>query len=67
MSDKTGRVEFYTDTAGKHRWRVVAANGRILADSGQGYRRRKDCEAGAALASRVIEQATQANYIAACP
>lgn len=33
---------------GKWRWRFVASNGRILADSGQGYTRRIDCINGCA-------------------
>lgn len=28
---------FYADAAGEHRWHVKAPNGRILADSGEGY------------------------------
>lgn len=31
------RFEVYCDNGGKWRWREVAANGRIIADSGQGY------------------------------
>lgn len=27
----------YTDTAGQWRWRLVAANGKIVADSGEAY------------------------------
>lgn len=30
-------VHFYPDNKGKWRWRAVAANGLIVADSGQGY------------------------------
>ena len=29
--------EIYTDTEGFWRWRLVAGNGRIVADSGEGY------------------------------
>ena len=36
------RIEFYTDAGDKWRWRLRASNGRILADSGQGYSRRVD-------------------------
>jgi len=31
------RVDVYIDAAGHYRWRLVARNGRILADSGEGY------------------------------
>jgi len=37
-------LERYKDAEKRHRWRAVAANGRIVADSGQGYRRRADME-----------------------
>jgi len=32
-------IEVYKDDAGKFRWRRQAANGEIVADSGQGYDR----------------------------
>jgi len=31
---------------GDYRWRLRADNGRIVADSGEGYRNRADCEHG---------------------
>lgn len=39
----------YEDTAGEWRWRLKAANGRIIAVSGEGYVRKADCEAAIAL------------------
>ena len=43
------KIAFYTDRSGGVRWRIVAGNGHILADSGQGYSRitdaRRGCEA----------------------
>lgn len=36
------RLEVYVDAADAFRWRKVAANGRIVADSGEGYTRRGD-------------------------
>ena len=35
--------QVYKDTAGQYRWRLVAANGRRLADSGEGYQNKADC------------------------
>lgn len=32
--------EVYKDAAGEWRWRLSTTNGKILADSGEGYRRR---------------------------
>ena len=37
------RIQKYTDIAGEWRWRIRAANGRILADSGEGYRSETHC------------------------
>ncbi len=30
-------IEFYKDKAGKHRWRIIAENGRIIGASSQGF------------------------------
>jgi uncharacterized protein YegP (UPF0339 family) len=40
---------YYQDTANEWRWRLNDGNGKIVADSGEGYKDRKDCEKGAAL------------------
>lgn len=32
-----GHFEVFEDAAGEYRWRLVASNGRIIADSGEGY------------------------------
>lgn len=39
--------EFYTDRAGKHRWRRKAANGRIIGASTESYSKPADCKANA--------------------
>jgi uncharacterized protein YegP (UPF0339 family) len=44
--------QHYQDAAREWRWRLVADNGRIVADSGEGYRRKEDSEAGAKLFQR---------------
>jgi uncharacterized protein YegP (UPF0339 family) len=33
----------YIDVNRQYRWRLVAANGRIIANSGEGYYNRIDC------------------------
>ncbi len=38
--------ELYRDQDRQFRWRLRAGNGRIIADSGEGYVRRIDCEHG---------------------
>jgi uncharacterized protein YegP (UPF0339 family) len=35
--------EVYKDNSGKWRWRLVAANSRIIATSGEGYTNHSDC------------------------
>lgn len=40
------RFFLYTDTAGYWRWRLVAANNRTIADSGEGYYNKADARAG---------------------
>lgn len=37
------RVIVYRDVASDWRWRYVAQNSHVMADSGQGYSRRIDC------------------------
>jgi uncharacterized protein YegP (UPF0339 family) len=40
------RFEVYRDAAGEWRWRLRHQNGQVVAESGEGYRRREDCEQG---------------------
>lgn len=39
-------VEVYEDARGEWRWRLVAENGRIVADSAEGYARSDGARAG---------------------
>ncbi len=51
----TTRFEFYLDRRGDTRWRAVAPeNGRVLADSAQGYTDRRDAVKGL---SRILQAA----------
>jgi uncharacterized protein YegP (UPF0339 family) len=43
---KSAKFEYYQDRAGLWRWHLKAPNGEIIADSGQGYRNREDCQSG---------------------
>lgn len=36
----------YRDDTRQYRWRFVAANGNIIADSGESYHQKDDCENG---------------------
>lgn len=40
------KFEVYQDDAGEWRWRLIAANGKLIANSGEGYKRRGDCYHG---------------------
>ena len=42
MSKKM-RVEVFRDTASDWRWRIKASNGKIVATSGEGYKRKNSC------------------------
>ncbi|BCM86546.1 YegP family protein [Methylobacterium indicum] len=53
------RFELYRDGKGEWRWRLRAENGEVVADSGEGYVRREDCEHGIAL----VKGATNARVV----
>jgi uncharacterized protein YegP (UPF0339 family) len=36
---------YYEDSKSEWRWRLKASNGRILADSGEGYKTESECNA----------------------
>ncbi len=37
------RFETYVDSAGQHRWRLLAKNQKVIADSSEGYDNLSDC------------------------
>jgi uncharacterized protein YegP (UPF0339 family) len=43
MGKRGDRVVQYRDDSGEWRWRMLARNGRVLADSGEGYKRPGVC------------------------
>lgn len=49
MTTSTRRkiIRFYRDESGDYRWRLHAANGRIIAGPQEGYRKRSTCESNA--------------------
>jgi uncharacterized protein YegP (UPF0339 family) len=55
----TMRFELYRDSAGEWRWRLRARNGEVVAESGEGYKRREDCEHGINL----VRQSTEAKIV----
>jgi uncharacterized protein len=40
------KFEVYKDKAGKYRWRLVASNGRIIAESGESFSGKEACRDG---------------------
>ncbi|WP_256297201.1 YegP family protein [Haloarchaeobius salinus] len=52
--------EVFRDNAGEYRWRLVADNGRILADSGEGYASKHGArDAAARVRQRVTDAKTE--------
>jgi uncharacterized protein YegP (UPF0339 family) len=39
LGGKRQKAYIYKDKIGEYRWRIVSRNGKILADSGEGYKR----------------------------
>ena len=50
------RFIIYCDKSGRWRWRLVAGNGRIVADSGQGYARQREAFAAIWRVRRAIDR-----------
>lgn len=57
MAKRSAQLKVYQDIRGTWRWRVQAGNGKIIADSGEGYRNLVDLENGI----RVMKEACS-NY-----
>lgn len=55
MTHKQFTAEIYRDARQEFRWRVRAANGRIVADGAEGYRNRADCARMLAMLCSVAE------------
>ena len=47
------KFHIYKDAAGEWRWRLKAANGKVLADSGEGYNTKQACKDGIDLVKAV--------------
>ncbi len=57
-----GKYVIYKDHVGQYRWRYVSSNGNTIADSGEGYVNKSDCERGIAImkqsANSLVEDKT---------
>lgn len=49
--------EVYRDNADEWRWRLVASNGNIIADSGEGYKSKQGVRRGIESVKRAVPQA----------
>jgi uncharacterized protein len=57
QSGKSARFEVFKDRANEWRWRLRAVNGRVIADSGEGYKQRARCLGGIAAVQRIAADA----------
>ncbi|MCT9097990.1 HVO_2922 family protein [Haloarchaeobius sp. HME9146] len=49
--------ELYRDSASEWRWRLVATNGNIIADSGEGYSSKQGAKRGIESVKRSVPEA----------
>jgi uncharacterized protein YegP (UPF0339 family) len=61
-----GKYVIYKDHARQYRWRYISSNGNIIADSGEGYVNKSDCERGIAImkqsANSPVEDQTASSH-----
>jgi len=57
MSGHPKQFVLYKDEKGEFRWKLYAANSKIIADSGEGYKNRADCLHGISLVASVATDA----------
>jgi uncharacterized protein YegP (UPF0339 family) len=57
VSGNRAHFQVYQDRAGEWRWRLRSANGQIVADSAEGYTRRRDVERAIETTLRTAGQA----------
>jgi uncharacterized protein YegP (UPF0339 family) len=55
------QFEIYEDSAGEWRWRLIAANGNIIADSGEGYNSKQGARRGIESVKRCVPDAEVAD------
>ncbi len=53
-----GKSEIYKDKSREFRWRLIHANGKIIADSGQGYKAKEDAIKGISSLKENVTNAT---------
>ena len=55
---KKPTFQVYEDNAGEWRWRLIASNGNIIADSGEGYQSKQGVKRGIESVKRSVPKAT---------
>jgi uncharacterized protein YegP (UPF0339 family) len=50
-----GTFELFRDRRNEYRWRLRSGNHRTIADSGEGYSKKSDCEHGIALVRKATD------------
>ena len=50
------RFQVYRDRKGEWRWRLLAANGRTIADSGEGYAQKQGAQRAARMVIATVER-----------
>lgn len=53
MTDYPKQFVLYKDNKGEWRWRLLAANQKVIADSAEGYKQKSDCIHGARLVASI--------------
>lgn len=57
MAEAIKQFVIYKDAGKEWRWRLFAANSKIIADSAEGYNRKADCIHGARLVAAIANGA----------
>ena len=60
MSDRKLEIEMYQDRISNFRFRIRAANSKILASSSEGYEHQEDCEYAIGV---IVDNMASGNYI----
>lgn len=61
MSKRVPRIHIYKDRKGEWRWRLKSSNGKIVAESGEGYKRKPRPSQLAALAMMFVDGVNNTN------
>jgi uncharacterized protein YegP (UPF0339 family) len=64
LKKETHKMKFhiYKDSRGEWRWRLKAANGKILAESGEGYNTKQACKEGIELVKGAVSAAVVEDF-----